>query len=72
MINLKGILIPVNWDHKGNIVALALATGDEEVYWIENRGPDEALLRLLREEVEVTGILKSRGPKKTIEIIDFI
>jgi len=72
MIHLKGILIPVNWDKKGNIVALAIATENEEEYWIETKGRWESLMKHLREEVEVRGVLKPGNRGKRIEFVELI
>ena len=34
MITVKGILIPVNWDQKGNVVSVAIATDEEKEYLV--------------------------------------
>lgn len=47
MINVKGILIPVNWDPKGNVVSLAITTNDENEYLIEDQAMTEKLKRVL-------------------------
>ena len=72
MIHLKGILIPASWDKKGNIVALAIATVNEEEYWIETKDRRQNLMQYLREEVEVMGVLKPGYRGKTIELIELI
>ena len=68
MINVKGILIPVNWDKKGNVVSVAIATDDENEYLVEDQ---ELLVKLkgqLRQVVEVSGIVKKAGGKNIIRI----
>jgi len=68
MINISGIIIPVSWDAKGNVVGMAIATHKEEEYFIED---DEKAIKLrpfLRQEVEVSGVLKNKGGKKIIKI----
>jgi hypothetical protein len=37
MICIEGIIIPTNWDKKGNVVNLAIATRDEEEYLITDK-----------------------------------
>ena len=67
---LKGILIPVDWNEKGEAVAIALSTYDEEQYLISNNRLEE-LKRLIRQEVELSGEIKTRGRKKTIQVKTF-
>ena len=37
MICIEGVIIPANWDNKGNVVDLAVATRDEEEYLITDK-----------------------------------
>jgi hypothetical protein len=69
MINIKGIIIPVNWDAKGNVIGMAIATRKEEEYFIEDDGKAAKLISYLRQEVKITGVLKNRGDKKYIKIM---
>ena len=68
MINIRGIVIPVNWDTKGKVVEVAIATRNEEEYFIEDSDKASQLRSFLRQEVEVSGVLKNEGGKKIIEI----
>jgi hypothetical protein len=68
MINISGIIIPVNWDANGNITGLAIATHKEEEYFIENDKKATQLWPFLRQEVKITGILKSKRGKKIIKL----
>ena len=68
MININGIIIPVNWDGDGNITGMAIATHKEEEYYIESDDKAAKLRSLLRQEVRITGVLKSKGEKKIIKI----
>jgi hypothetical protein len=68
MIDISGIIIPVNWDAKGNITGVAIATHEEEQYFIEDDKEAAKLRFFLRQEVRITGVLKSKGGKKIIEI----
>ena len=68
MINIKGIIIPVNWDAKGNVIGMAIATHKEEEYFIENDGKASKLISFLRQEVKITGVIKNKGGKKIIKI----
>lgn len=68
MINISGIVIPVNWDTKGKVVEVAIATHKEEEYFIEDDEEATKLRSFLRQEVEVSGVLKNEGGKKIIKI----
>lgn len=68
MISISGIIIPVSWDAKGNIVGMAIATHKEEEYFIENDDKAVKLKSFLRQEVKATGVLKNKGGKKIIKI----
>ena len=65
---VKGILIPAGWDLHGNIVKLAIATGDEQEYLIENHHKIEKLKNLLRQEVVVSGLIRDMKEYKTIKV----
>jgi hypothetical protein len=68
MIKINGIIIPVNWDADGNITGMAIATHQEEEYYIESDDKTAKLRSLLRQEVRITGVMKSKGEKKIIKI----
>ena len=68
MINIRGIIIPVSWDAKGNVIGMAIATHKEEEYFIENDDKTAKLDFYLRQEVKITGVLKNKGGKKIIKI----
>ena len=68
MINVKGILIPVNWDKKGNVVSVAIATDDENEYLVEDQELTVKLKGRLRQVVEVSGIVKRARGKNIIKI----
>jgi hypothetical protein len=66
---LSGIIIPVEWDDKGHISAIALSTFDEEEYLISN---SEELIGFLRQEVEVTGNISASDKKKSVFVHNFV
>jgi hypothetical protein len=57
LVTIKGIVIPVDWDQKGNPLSVAIATHKEEEYLICNDSQGKSLLDLVTKEVEVTGSL---------------
>ena len=68
MVILKGIVIPAAWDLNGNIVKLAIATGDEQEYLIENHRKIAQLRALLRQEVVVSGSVRDKKAYKAIKV----
>jgi hypothetical protein len=48
----------MEWDKKGNVIAVALSTINEEEYLIENNAQGEEMLQLIQKEVEVCGEVK--------------
>jgi hypothetical protein len=68
MINVKGILIPVNWDKKGNVVSVAIATDDEKEYLVADQELTESLKSRLRQVVQVSGVVKKAQGKSIIKV----
>ena len=71
MANIKGIVIPVNWDRNGNVISVAIATHDEDEIIVEGQRLVAQLKTLLREEVQASGILTQKGGKKSIKVEKF-
>ena len=61
-ISAIGIIVPVEWDVEGNPIRVALSTNDEAEYLIDRRsGKGREVAKLLREQVQVEGILNEEG-----------
>jgi len=71
-LTIKGIVIPVDWDEKGKVVAAAISTHDEDEYLIDNDYKGEELLHFVQEEVEVSGVAKENKDKKIIAVQKYI
>jgi hypothetical protein len=67
-IIIRGIIIPNGWDEKGNIIAIAVSTFDEDVYHIENDDRGRQLMPLIREEVEIKGTIRYKDGIKKIRV----
>ena len=67
-IIIRGIIIPAGWDEKGNIIAIAVSTFDEDVYHIENDDRGNQLMPLIREEVEIKGTIRYKDGIKKIRV----
>ncbi|MGD2185870.1 MAG: hypothetical protein PVI71_07065 [Desulfobacterales bacterium] len=71
MICVEGIVIPANWDNKGNVVGLAIATRNEVEYLINDKKYVARLKPLLRQEVAIRGILGTKEGKVIIKVKEF-
>ena len=71
MICIEGIIIPANWDIKGNVTDLAIATHNEEEYLITDKDQVTRLKPLLRQHVEVEGSLRTKEGKRIINVKRF-
>ena len=72
--NLKtihGIIIPATWDKEGDIVAVAIATKDEQEYLVEDDDVGRNLLSHIRQEVVLKGSLKKKQKKPTMKVETF-
>ena len=67
----RGVIIPVEWDENGNVVAIGISTHGEDEYVIEDEGEGEALKALIRQEVEVFGEVRRREGEKFIKVTKY-
>ena len=68
---LNGILLPVDWDDRGCITAVALSTADEKEYLVVKNEKGERLLPLVREELELTGVIRTVRNANTITVMNY-
>jgi hypothetical protein len=67
-IRIKGVVIPVAWDAEGNAIKAAIFTANEEEYLIEENTNLSRLLSLLKQEVEVKGMVREEAGQKVINV----
>jgi len=60
MPKIEGLIIPSNWDEKGNIKAVSLHTSDEKEYRVEYGGVGQELLAHIHHKVEAIGKISER------------
>ncbi len=65
---IQGVVIPVEWDGRGKVLAVAISARDESEYRVEKSGKGLNLMRLIHREVKVTGEVKEESGKKTIRV----
>ena len=69
LTTLRGLVVPVDWDDKGNVIATAISTHLEEEYLVDQDAWGEALLAFLRQRVKVSGSLGvTEDGKKVITV----
>jgi len=68
---LEGIIVPAEWDNKGNAVAAAISTYNEDQILIETDEKGDELLACMRKGVELRGILRMEKNKKIITVSEF-
>ena len=69
LTTIRGLVVPVEWDEKGNVTATAISTHFEEEYLVDQNAWGEALLAFLRERVKVSGsITQNKNGKKIIAV----
>ena len=68
LLTLRGVVIPVDWDSEGKVIATAISTHHEDEYLIVDEKKVIELNNLINEEVEITGIYKTRGDKKIVKV----
>jgi len=70
-VNIKGILIPVDWDDSGNAIRAAIFTGNEEEYLVEENEKGKRLLALTQQMVEIKGVVREEAGRKVITVEAF-
>ncbi len=69
LITIRGVVIPADWDEKGIVTSINIATFDEEEYLIEKNNVAIDLFRRLGQGVEVTGYVQDENGKKILKVI---
>jgi hypothetical protein len=55
LTTVRGIVIPVDWNDEGNALAVAILGAGEEEHFVEQDEEGKKLLKLMQQEVEVSG-----------------
>ena len=71
LVNIKGILIPVDWDDKGNVTKAAILTANEDEYIVEEKEKGKKLLGLMQQVVEIKGVVREEAGNKIITVEKF-
>ncbi|MBN2515522.1 MAG: hypothetical protein JXC33_05750 [Deltaproteobacteria bacterium] len=69
---IRGIVVPVEWDEEGDILAVSILTDDEDEYAVDHHGKGSEFLNLINAEVEVDGYVDIVSGEKRIKIISYL
>jgi len=69
-IIVRGLIIPMDWDDRGNVTGVAISTSLEEEYWIELDRRGEELLGFVRERVKASGKVRRDAQGREVLIVD--
>ena len=69
LITIRGVVIPADWDEKGIVTSINIATFDEEEYLIENNDMANELFTRLGQGVEVIGYVQDENGRKILKVI---
>ena len=69
LTTIRGLVVPVDWDEKGNVTATAISTHFEEEYLVDDNARGEELIAFLRQRAKVSGfIIQNANGKKVITV----
>jgi hypothetical protein len=68
MIRINGIVIPIDWDPGGEVVAVAIATYDEGFYPVALNAKGPELIAHLRKTIQADGQIETRNGRQTIRV----
>jgi len=68
---VRGLVIPADWDDTGKVIAVHIATFNDDKYYVPDNQAGKELLNFIEHEVTVVGTLKAAGTKMCLTISDF-
>ena len=63
---IKGVLLPVKWDDNGSVQEIALYANDENEYIIVKNIKSKEMVKMLRQQVELYGMVQFKDGKHII------
>ena len=57
-IDIRGIIMPNNWDENGRIIQIALYANNEDVYIVEHNSLTAELMHFMHQRVEIKGQIR--------------
>jgi len=66
LTTIRGLILPSDWDDRGNVIATCITTYFEEEYFIDQNPRGEELLAFVRQRVKASGIVRDGNHGKKI------
>ena len=70
-ITIRGLIVPSEWDDRGNVISISVSSFNEDEYLIEEDNVSEKIHNHIRETVEASGFVREEGGVKRIKIKSF-
>jgi len=67
-ITIRGLIVPSEWDDKGNVTSISISTFHEDEYVVDKDSAGKKLLPYMREGVEASGFVREEEGIKKIKI----
>ena len=71
LTTVQGIIVPARWDKKGDVVAVAVATMDEQEFMVEVDAVGRNLLSHIHQEAVLRGSVKRKQKKSILKVETF-
>jgi hypothetical protein len=71
MLEIRGIVLPADWDTNGNVVAVSIATAEERDYLVDDTDIVRELINMLRKRVKVRGHFMERDKRRTLKVTSY-
>ena len=71
LTTVKGVILPADWDSKGNVTAVSISATDEAEYMVENYGRGRELMTLINQEIAALGKTWGDGISRVIEVSEY-
>ena len=71
LIKINGLVIPADWDERGNVTRLSISAFDEDLYIIVKDREGDQLFPFIRSKVAVRGIVTESDGIKSIKIKEY-
>ena len=68
---IQGLLLPVEWDERGNVAAIAIYAFDEIEYLVEKDERGLSLLPLIKKRITAKGVIREEQGRFLIKIMDY-
>jgi hypothetical protein len=72
LTKIQGLVIPTNWDSAGKVLDIAIASFNEDQFFVESNENAQGLFKCIGQAVVVRGFIKEVNNKKMITVDELI